>query len=280
MRFRINKRFITRLSLCVVLLVLLYAGVYEPRNVQLTVYHVAIPNLPPTLDGFKVVQLSDIHRRLIVPDSTIRSAVKIANSTHADVAVLTGDYVGYNRNDINGCFNILSKLKPRLGTYAVLGNHDYRTDPEAVRMALRAHGMILVDNANAKVSKDLYIAGLEDSWEAFPNQDAALEKMPDNAACIMLSHSPLGVNALHGWRGLLITGHTHGAQCYIPPISRDNWPGLLKWKYIRGWYQQMGVLMYVNRGIGMGNAPFRFLCRPEVTLYVLHPSKDGRTRCL
>lgn len=255
-----------------------YTSVLEPRNVMLTTYHVEIPNLPAELDGFRVVHLSDIHRRKYVPDSVIEKAVRMANATGADAAVLTGDYVSRYRKDIEPCTRLLSKLETRLGSYAVLGNHDHWTDGPAVSESLTRNGITVLHNANVKLGDGLYLAGIDDQWAGSPDGKAALRGVGETDACVMLSHTPKGWGHFKGRRGLLLTGHTHGGQAIVPGIPRNRLPGLLGWKYISGWYREGDILLYVNRGVGTVNPPVRFLCRPEVTLYVLHPSSDGLAR--
>lgn len=269
------KKWVKILLLAAVLL-LVYSRVIEPRSIQLTTYHIAVPGLPSNQDGFKIVQLSDLHRRYAVPDDVIRKAVKIANSTHADAVVLTGDYVGHTKSDIDPCFDMLKNLHTRLGSYAVLGNHDYWTDSEAVSSSIRKHRINLITNKSAKVADGVYIIGVDDEWTGHPDSAAAFKNVNSRACCIMICHSPMSVTRFKGHRGLLITGHTHGGQIDIPGVPRNLLPGLKGWKYIRGWYSTGDIMMYVNRGIGMINPAIRFHCRPEVTLYVLHPAKGSR----
>lgn len=256
------------------------ATIYEPRFPQLTTYDVAVPNLPASLDGFKIVQLSDIHRRRGVPDSVIKRAVRMANSTNPDAVVLTGDYSGMDPTNIEPCFKMLSKLESRLGAYAVLGNHDHWTGAEAVSESIARHHITLLDNESARLGPGLYLAGIDDQWVGSPDVNAAFRGIPKGSACVMLSHTPVALPLFAGHKGLLVTGHTHGGQVNLPLIPRTRLPGFHNCKCIKGWYEENGILMYVNRGIGMINPPVRFLCRPEVSLYVLHPAKDGEAKVL
>ena len=281
MRLKPKKSTRTRLLIVLAILaaaVLFDAVIYEPRFPQLNTYDVAIPNLPADLDGFRIVQLSDIHRRRFVADSAIRRAVEMANATNPDAVVLTGDYVGRDPANIEPCFDMLCKLKSRLGSYAVLGNHDHWTGAKAVSDSITRHHITLLDNAGTKLGAGLYLAGIDDQWAGSPNVDAAFGGVPKDAACVMLSHTPKAVPLFAGHNGLLITGHTHGGQVNIPFIPRKCLPGLSGRPYVDGWYKEGDILMYVNRGIGTINPPVRFFCRPEVTLYVLHPASDGQAR--
>lgn len=249
---------------------------FEPRYPVLTSYDVALPNLPGELDGFRIVQLSDIHRRRITPDSVIRRAVELANSTNADVAALTGDFVGKDLDDIDPCFEMLSELRTRLGSYAILGNHDHWLDADVVSRSIVSHGITLLNNANAKIAENLYFVGIDDEWAGEPDVETAMLGLEEKVCCVMLSHIPEAIDLFEGHSGLVLSGHTHGGQVKLPSL---RWvPDANPTRYVEGWYRKDRMLMYVSRGVGMSILPLRFRCRPEVTLFVLHPSqKDSPT---
>lgn len=277
-RARTLRRRLALILLLAAATVLVDALIIEPRAPVLSTYHVAVPNLPARLDGYRIVQLSDIHRRAAVPDSAIRKAVALANSTHADAAVLTGDFVGKGSAHIEPCFGMLAQLRTKRGSYAVLGNHDHWGRLDEICLAMRRHGVKLLNNSNAQVERGLYLVGIDDLWSGTPDVPSAFAGIDPGKTCVMLSHTPQAADLFRGHDGLLITGHTHGGQVQIPLIPRNRLPGLKGWKYIEGWYRVGGVLMYVNRGIGMIIPPVRFRCRPEVTLFVLHRASDNRAR--
>ena len=93
----------------------------------LTVYpsEVTIPGLPEAFDRLRVVQLTDIHHGPFLSIARVKKAVRLANSLHPDVILLTGDYVHRHRRYIAPCQRALAGLKAPLGVYAVLGTHDY-----------------------------------------------------------------------------------------------------------------------------------------------------------
>jgi hypothetical protein len=122
------------------------------------------------------------------------------------------------------------------------------------------------------------VVGIDDHWAGNPDVDTAFGNVEESGAYVMISHTPLAAGLFAGKRGLLITGHTHGGQIVPPFIPRNRLPGLKGWAYIKGWYEVGDILMYVNCGIGMVNPPLRFRCRPEVTLYVLHPAKGSKPK--
>jgi len=265
-----RRRFIKRgLIACAVAAPLVDVFLYEPHNIELSTYYVPIPKLPKSLEGFRIVQLSDMHRGPITPDSVINKAVEIANSTNPDIAVLTGDFVTDDATHAAPVADMLSKLTPKLRSYGCLGNHDYTAGANAVRAAVEKRGIRMLVNRNEQLGHGVFLVGLDDVAYGKPDEEAAFDGISENDFHITLSHSPLAAMRLKNRNGLLISGHTHGGQVRIPFASIHTLPGLVAGKYFSGWYLEDGLRTYVNRGVGMTNLPIRFMCRPEVTLFVL-----------
>lgn len=246
-----------------------YSVWVEPRWIEVTRHEVQLAGLSEALDGTKFVQISDLHRSDTVPDSVIEKTVRIVNSEKPDIVVLTGDFVNHPAENAGPCAEMLSKLKARLGIFAVLGNHDHWTDAETVANALRSAGIVVLDNENREVAPGLFLIGIDDEWAGRPDPELAWSGVDESAGQVLLSHSPLAVDLVSDRRCLMLTGHTHGGQVTIPFISRSRLPGLKGWKYIDGWYTHNDVKMYVNRGIGMIRPAVRFRCRPEVAVFTL-----------
>lgn len=276
-----RRRFLQRFLIGGTVLLIGDSFGYEPQNIELATWDVAIPGLPRRLDGFRVVQVSDLHRGPVTRDSVIRKAVAVANSARADAAVLTGDFISTSSDNLEPCLRMMSEVRTRLGSFAVMGNHDqYHHVLGLSRKLMPRYGITLLDNNSARLEDGLFLAGIDDVWGGRPDAAKALRHVESAAACVMVCHNPLGWGRFKGRTGLLITGHTHGGQVQLPLIPRNKLPGLRGWEFIEGWYRRGEILMYVNRGIGMVNPPARFLCRPEVTLFILHPSPDGRASVL
>src|SRR6202049_397106 len=102
--------------------------------------------LPEAFSGLRVVQISDIHHGLFLPQEWLAEAVQQTNRLLADIVVLTGDFVTYSRANIEPAAEILSRLRARYGVLAVLGNHDFRGGAEAVTMALRQQRIEVLRN--------------------------------------------------------------------------------------------------------------------------------------
>lgn len=269
---RIRRLFFRSIGLAILLmvLVLLYSVYVEPRWIAVSRYDISLPGLPKSLDGTTVVQISDLHRSSRVPDDLIKNAIDRANAEHPDVAVITGDFIGKRIDDASVCAKLASKFEAPMGTYAVLGNHDYWNGVKELKKSLKKNGITVLVNRNRKLKPGLYIIGLDDDWSGKPNPRKAWRGVDLKSGQLILAHSPLTADKLIGRKGLMLTGHTHGGQFTIPFVRRSRLPGLRGSKYISGWYKESSILMYVNRGIGMVMAPIRFRCRPEISVFRLH----------
>lgn len=254
---------------CSVGIPLFDALVYEPLHIELSTYYLPVAHLPVALNGFRIVQLTDIHRSPITQDSIIIKAIRMANATNPDAVVLTGDFVTDDPTGANEVAEMLSKLTSRLGSYAVLGNHDYVAGAGAVTNALESQGIRCLTNDNVELARGLFLVGLDDHGQGKPDAEAAFRGVGEDSSYVTIAHSPMAVLDIKGRKGLLLTGHTHGGQIRIPFVATHLLPGLVADKYIAGWYLDGNLRTYVNRGIGMTNLPMRFRCRPEVALFVL-----------
>ncbi|MEN6372090.1 MAG: metallophosphoesterase [Armatimonadota bacterium] len=270
-RFTPKKRRILKIALVIFIIGMLPFDmfVYEPRHIELNTYYVPVQNLPQGLDGLRVVQMSDLHLGSTTPNDIISKAVDMANSARPDIVALTGDFVTYHESASVPLSKILSRLHPRIVTYAVLGNHDYDVGKKIVTDALNKCGIQVLVNRSMQPVRGLYIVGMDDPHGGKPDAVAAFRGIDENKCYIMLAHTPEQVYRLKGRHGLLLTGHTHGGQVRLPWMSGRMVPGYVNGRYIAGWYLDGDLRTYVNRGIGMTNAPIRFRCRPEVTVFVL-----------
>ena len=241
----------------------------EPNRLEITKHNVTMPKLPGELNGLKIVQLSDLHRSSIVPDDLIRSAVKMTNDLSPDIVVLTGDFVSNTSENARPCAEMLSELRTRIGTYAVLGNHDHWAGRETVIARLKDHGIMTLVNQNIEPAPGLVLLGLDDYWVGAPNFTKTWKGADPSAAQIFLSHNPFAVSKMNSKDCLMLSGHTHGGQAIISFIPIGSLPALRRWKYIKGWYNVGNTRLYVNRGIGMINPPIRFMCSPEITQFTL-----------
>ena len=247
-----------------------YITLVEPNWPARRRVTVPVAALPGALDGFTIVQLSDLHRGPEIEAEDVARAVEVALRQEADLVVLTGDYVSSSAAYAPSCAEALSALTVRGEVLACLGNHDHWTDADAVAMALVDVGGTVLRNTAREVAQGLWIAAVDDVWEQHADLDKALQGVPSGAAVVLLAHEPDYADevAADGRVSLQLSGHSHGGQVRLPIIGPPVLPYLAR-KYHAGRYRVSRLWLYVNRGVGLIAPPVRFNCRPEVTWLTL-----------
>ncbi len=247
----------------------LYSIYLEPRWVEVTRHDVLFENYPADSPPLKILLMADFHCGPYMPVERLRRFIDIANKQSADAALLNGDFVSYSEKNADACAIELSRLKTTLGSFAALGNHDYWEDAYYVADALRNNGIDVVVNGNRRLADGVWLASIDDEWTGHPNPDKAFRGIPPGSVRIALTHSPKLFPALRDRDCLALSGHTHSGQIDIPGIPRNQLPGLLNSRYLRGWYFDGNSRLYVNRGLGMVNPPMRFRARPEISVFTI-----------
>ncbi len=237
-----------------------------------------IRDLPAVLGGATLVQLSDLHvGRRVDPDYLVRVMGEV-RALAPDLVVYTGDFISWHAP---GHWPALARVLAaaphgRLGTFGILGNHDYgpgwRNEwiaDQVTRHAERA-GISMLRNAAANVS-GLAIVGLDDYWSPRWAPEPVLAQLDPGQPAIVLCHIPDAADQHGIWvthRGWMLAGHTHGGQVRLPPFPPPLLP-VRNRRYVAGEVPLAdGRRMYINRGVGH-LLPFRFCVRPEVTVFTL-----------
>jgi uncharacterized protein len=167
----------------------------------------------------------------------------------------------------------LSRYKPPLGVYAVLGNHDLWADEERITSRLRAAGVEVLVNRNCSLPPPydcVSICGVDDPWTGSPDAGEAFRGA--GSVRIFLSHSPDGLLLLDAQQyDLSLAGHTHGGQIALAdgtPIIGAGGP--LSRRYGRGRFEIEGNgPLIVSRGVGCSNLPLRINSDPELIICTL-----------
>jgi hypothetical protein len=259
-------------------------GYFESFHLQLKKIDIPLHRLPHQFDGFTIVQLSDFHYEERFSAIPIRNSVDLANSLHPDLVVFTGDFVTVPLVELGSqaahgaaqtafpCAEILSAVKARIGSFAILGNHDAYSNPALVTGALRSHGIPVLKNSCMPIEREgkrIWLAGIDDALEGRPDLGAAIEKIPSGEPIILLAHEPdFADEAALAPVDLQLSGHSHGGQIWIPGIGAPWLPPLAR-HYPRGLYKIENMVLYTNIGIGTIRAPIRINCVPEVTQITL-----------
>ena len=246
-----------------------YGSLYERHDYELTETDIFIRDLPAGFDGFRIAQVSDVHHSPLVSAAEVRRVVEVANSARADLVALTGDYTTDYRRYVEPAAEILAGLQAPHGVWAVLGNHDHRTDPALTRAALRRRGINLIDNANTRLARggdELQLAGVGD-WSWNDNDwGRTFAGVDRRRPTVLLSHQPLVLDLPEtDGVSLILSGHTHGGQVSLPvvgaPVGHMN-----EFKYLRGRFSRGPTQLYVTRGTGTIGLPLRLGARPEIAV--------------
>jgi len=235
---------------------------------------VVLARLPRALDGFTIVQLSDLHTGMTIDRAFVQRVVDRANQLSPDLIALTGDLVDGKVEDLRDDVAPLGQLRARHGVFAVTGNHEYYSgaDPwiaEITRLGARYLRNERVTIGDGDASFEL--AGVDDHVaDGYPghgeNLPRALAGRDPSRALVLLAHQPRQVRraARHGV-DLQLSGHTHGGQIWPwHYIVRLQQGGLLA-----GRYQIDGTQLYVSRGCGYWGPPVRVLAPLEITRVIL-----------
>ena len=199
-----------------------YARSVEPRWLDVNPVRLTLPRLNKAFDGYRVVQLSDLHMELWRDWATLDEAIARVNALEPDLIVLTGDFVDATLRGIEHdlCLR-LSRLRAKDGVLAILGNHDYWDDSNAVRAMLADAGIADISNRVHTLRRGdaaLYICGLDSVVETRARLDLIVNDLPDDGAAILLAHEPdfAFVSAASGRFDLQLSGHSHGGQVRLP----------------------------------------------------------------
>ncbi len=240
---------------------------------QLTVEKIDVPitNLADDLDGFTIVQLTDMHLRPFTQIELIERAVVKSNLLFPDLVVLTGDYVWHDEDDILDLAPVLSMLDAKYGVFACMGNHDVETDPEFIREVFHQHGIPVLINSSFIIkvgNAKLYLAGIDDGWKGKPDIKKTMQDHPgDDTPTILLAHEPDMIDwyADDTRISLQLSGHTHGGGQVVTNNGRSFVKAHLGKKYVKGLHRVNQSWVYTSRGIGSTGVPLRHNCPPEVT---------------
>ena len=260
------------------------ATVLEPNRPRVVRKDIALRRWPERLEGFTIALLSDFHFDPYFSVHPIEASISIVNRLAPDLIVLTGDFVSipqFEGNEEKGasaaepCADLLRQMHARHGLWAVMGNHDYYTNPWRITSALQARGINVLANRSVPIEQDgarFWLAGVNDVVSGTADLDATLHTVPENEAAILLAHEPDYADEVARYRvDLQLSGHSHGGQVRLPLVPPLFLPKLGK-KYVWGLYRIGPLTLYTNAGIGTVVLPIRFNCPPEITLLTLRRS--------
>jgi predicted MPP superfamily phosphohydrolase len=247
----------------------------EPYRLTIEHHQIYLKRLPPAFDGFRIVQLSDIHHSPFTSRAQIERAVDTANSLQPDIVALTGDYISKERQYAAPCAELLGKLRARHGVFAVLGNHDHWTDAALITDLFRAERMTVLVNQGMRFELKgaaFWLAGVDDTMVGLEDLPLALAGSREDEMKLLLAHNPIILRrAARAGVDLVLSGHTHGGQVSLR--SERSVAGRPRRRLLKGLARQGETQIYVTRGLGTVVLPVRFGCPPEVSLLELRTAK-------
>jgi predicted MPP superfamily phosphohydrolase len=260
-----------------------YAWRIEPHWVHVVRRDLPIAHLPADLAGRTLAQISDLHAGPVVDPGYLAHALRMVNRLNPDLVAVTGDFMtSVGGEEIGTALRAMEHLKPgRLGTVAVLGNHDYGMDwqkdlatGDRLARGLRDLGFIVLRNGSTEVA-GLTISGVDDLWGPAFAPKKVLPKLDPARANLVLVHNPdvADLPVWGGYKGWILCGHTHGGQCSAPLFGPPILPVKNK-RYTSGAFDLSGGRhLYINPGLGYLRR-VRFNVPPEITLFTLRAGAE------
>ena len=235
-----------------------------------------LPDLPPALDGLSLLHISDVHFSPAYSRTFFEAVFEEASESPADLVVFTGDLVDSD-DAIDWIVPLFSKLRGRLGSYSILGNHDLEHSPALLCRRLEEAGFTDLEGRWATLESGgstLALGGTSFPW----GPPLPLADRPRADYKILLSHTPdrFFWAEKHGF-DLMLSGHNHGGQIRFPIVGAVFMPSLYSRRFDRGFFRKRKLTLHVSQGIG-GKHPIRYGCPPEITRLILRASSSGSSR--
>jgi uncharacterized protein len=261
-----------------------YGILYGRLDLKVTHQRITIRRLPPSFEGFSILQLSDLHIGPFMTERQIRKIAAISNNLKPDLTVLTGDFVTYDPSTQYAVVDALSGIRAPFGVFGCLGNHEIYTDTEdSITALFAARGFRMLRQEQTLIRAGtgaLNLIGVdyqsnsryEMGHRGYVNKYLeGVDKLlrPGNVN-ILLSHNPNAFDrAAQLGIDFTVAGHTHGGQVNLKFLHTDISAARIYTPYVSGLFEKGKGQLYVNRGIGTIAVPMRLGAPPEITVYHL-----------
>ncbi len=235
---------------------------------------IILPHLPAAFDGFRIVQLTDLHLGAMRQGAWLRQVVDRTNGLAPDLIAITGDLADATPGQLTSEMAMLGELRAPHGQFFVTGNHEYFIDLDGWLNGIAEIGIRVLRNERVEIHRGdavIDLAGVDDHDGARmapghgPDVARAMAGHDPQRASVLLAHQPRIIDAAadHGV-GLVLAGHTHGGQIW-------PWGYLvyLQQPYVRGLHERRGTQIYISEGTGFWGPPMRLGSTSEITLVTL-----------
>ncbi|RSK26837.1 metallophosphoesterase [Bacillus sp. HMF5848] len=255
-----------------------YARFIEPSWLQINEYSIQHPLIQEGFKNLTIVQFSDTHLGHYYNIADLQHIINKINSFQPDIVFFTGDLIDQPNvyTDANLIPEVLKQLNAPLGKFAVYGNHDHGGyGTEIYEQVLEDSNFTLLVNETRSITlldgSTFNIVGIDDAMFKREDFTLATSKLNTNSYSILLAHEPdVFEVAVNYSIDLQLSGHSHGGQIQIPFVGPLITPPQAT-TYYEGFYELKSAKLYVNRGLGTTRLPYRFLARPEITVFHFEP---------
>jgi predicted MPP superfamily phosphohydrolase len=242
------------------------------RRFELPELELELRTSAPGLDGLRIAFVTDVHAGSFLDEGDLLRIFGQLRDAAPDVVLFGGDLINTREREILLFQKPLAMLRPRLGMFAVPGNHDHFFGPDIGLWTafLQDHGVQVLQNRGVRLEpgiSSLWLCGVDDLTEGEPDLRSALAGRRAGEPAVLLSHHPdFFFEAAAVDVDLQLSGHTHGGQ-----IRLGDWAPIhhSRFGYERGWFTENGCRLYVSRGVGVTVLPLRIGAPPEIPIVTL-----------
>ncbi|MBU9720635.1 metallophosphoesterase [Bacillus alkalicola] len=266
----------------IILFVLAFYSLYKAnKNTHEIKLNTIIPILntseDKSIESLRVLQLSDMHvEHISISPEQLYNKLRYEN---IDMIALTGDFLDRPKSipKLESYLNVIKKLAPKHGVYAVYGNHDYKLGQrnfQLLRKTLTKYNVIMMQNENHILNingNKLQVIGIDDHHSKKHNVQLAYQGTQTNAYRLVLTHDPNIVLQMKDYDfDYMLSGHFHGGQiCWPKPYHLMKFGKLVRLNLIKGLIKHEGKVFYINEGLGQTGINIRVGSRPEITIHEL-----------
>ncbi len=233
-------------------------------------YEVVSKRLPQEFDGCRIAFISDIHYPSKFTRKRLAKVVRELRELEPQLLLLGGDYVTSN-DYVDELFDSLATVKSEYGTFAVLGNHEFRRT-DVIKEAMHRRGIRLLSDEACALTSDssFYIAGVANPFKIDSTTVSPTVAVPDSAYTILLVHTPDYAQTVGAPADIVLSGHTHGGQVSLfglyTPVKNTRYGT----RFLRGMNRtDSGVSVITTNGVGTSRRKIRFCVPSEIVLVIL-----------
>lgn len=254
----------------IIALLITYARFIEPNIIRVKEYKIETPKITENNNGLKIVHFSDLHYESTITHNNIEKVINKINFLNPDVVVFTGDLIeekiSLTDSEVKYLISELTKIKTKLGKYAVLGNHDI--DNSYAKDVLEKSGFKILANEEELIyNKDntpIALYGVKDTLY----EDASIKdfNLDNNYLKILLVHEPDYIKQTNNSFDIVLAGHSHNGQVKIP-FLKPLWLPIGSRSYWDNYYKVGETDLYISNGLGSSGINLRFASTPSINLY-------------